>query len=167
MNKLSYRDFGTILERNGWKENEETEDVKNTHYYEMTLLSNNYNTTVRIWISESKETNDINGRYGVWEIEISDYEYPKFPFDESALKDMLYAIELAENNLLTIGIPFSPTYRFHGRNAANKKRRNKTLRKKFNLLQDERESYRRALSKRRDLTPEEIEAAVMAFTDND
>jgi hypothetical protein len=35
-------------------------------------------------------------------------------------------------------MPFSPYYKFHGRNRANKKRRNDALRRKYNL--DELES---------------------------
>ena len=51
---------------------------------------------------------------------------------------MLRAIELAEDNLLAIGMPFTPDYQFHGRNKANKKRRNDKLRRLYNLEEKER-----------------------------
>ena len=159
--KLSYNDIGLILGRNGWIRNAEVEEELDFgyHFYDITLLSRDYYVTVRAWVGEHYEAIDLSGHYGVCTFEIVKYEYDP-PFGETNLTDMLYAMEVAEDNLLFLGIPFCPNYRFHGSNVANKRRRNKALRKKFNLLSDEREAFRRKLAKY-NYSEEELEASVL------
>ena len=55
------------------------------------------------------------------------------------LYDMLAALEMAEDDLLLIGMPFCAKYQFHGKNAANKKRRNDALRRKYRCDEIEKE----------------------------
>ena len=43
------------------------------------------------------------------------------------------ALEMAEENLLLIGVPFTNEYGFHGRKPREKSRRNKTLRRAYAL----------------------------------
>ena len=62
-----------------------------------------------------------------------DYENNHHLVTESDIKDMLYGFELAEDNLLRCGVPFTPDYKFHGRNRANMKRKNDALRRKLRL----------------------------------
>lgn len=136
--EYSYRDIWKILEQNGWKRNHEDEWCE-YHFYELTLLSREHEATVRVWVSEDDDGIEASGYYGIVAFEIADYEYPEFPFDLRLLKDMIYAMELAEDNLSDLGIPFDKDYEFKGKNAAKKKRRNESLRKKFNLDQAEAE----------------------------
>ena len=45
----------------------------------------------------------------------------------------MYALEQAEDNLLTLEIPFDEHYEFHGKNKANKKRRNDAIRRRLDM----------------------------------
>jgi len=51
-------------------------------------------------------------------------------------QEIMYAIDHAESNLLKCGIPFTHDYRFSGRNAANKAKRNEAIRKKLGLAKE-------------------------------
>ena len=117
--EYSYRDIWKILEQNGWKRNHEDEWCE-YHFYELTLLSREHEATVRVWVSEDDDGIEASGYYGIVAFEIADYEYPEFPFDLRLLKDMIYAMELAEDNLSDLGIPFDKDYEFKGKNAAKK-----------------------------------------------
>ena len=55
------------------------------------------------------------------------------------IEDMQEAIIHAEENLLKIGMPFIKDYKFHGKNAANKSRRNEKLRRMYKLTEKEEE----------------------------
>jgi hypothetical protein len=55
---------------------------------------------------------------------------------------MIQAIINAEENLLTIGMPFTKDYQFHGKNVANKIRRNNRLRRMYNLDEKEAEDLK-------------------------
>lgn len=89
-----------------------------------------YTTTISAIVSENSNHLDHHGCYGVMWIE-AEYECDH-PYSSEDLKDMLDAIDLAEKNLLLIGMPFSPDYKFQS-NQANRIRRNKKLRKMYNL----------------------------------
>lgn len=49
------------------------------------------------------------------------------------LDDIRQGIRLAQDNLLTLGIPFCADYKFIDKNAGNKKRRNDKVRKLWNI----------------------------------
>jgi len=133
-----------ILSRNGWKWHTyitdwliKMDDCEDYDQYTLTILGSIYHSTVRAVVASHSKHLNINGHYGVLWLDVAKYETEP-PYSETALKDMITAIEYAEDNLLKIGMPFSPYYEFHGRNKANSKRRNDKLRKLYNL--DELES---------------------------
>lgn len=105
--------------------------------YTLDILGHSYNTTVRAVVASHSKHLVLDGHYGVLWLDAAKYENDP-PYDEHALTDMLRAIELAEDNLLAIGMPFTPDYQFHGRNKANKKRRNDKLRRMYDLDEKER-----------------------------
>lgn len=117
---------------NGWKwyikEGSNKEDLST---YKLDILGE-YTTTVTANICDDEDELCCNGHYGVSWLD-ADYEYSNRNLSYEELEDILYALESAEDNLLSIGIPFSPRYKFHGSNRANKKRRNDSLRRRLNL----------------------------------
>lgn len=127
--------FFNTFTKNGWSLGiGDADDYSNYH---MTIVAD-YNCECYARAATRKSQLSSNGHYGVAWIEVS-YE-SEVPYSEYELKNMLYAIELAENNLLTIGIPFCPDYTFMGRDAANKSRRNRRIRREWEL--DEKEAQR-------------------------
>lgn len=131
-----------ILCHNGWEwhlyiddwliqmdHQEPTED----EYYQYTLvvMGHSYNSTVRAVVAAHSRHLIIDGHYGVLWLDVAKYENDP-PYEMNALTDMIRAIEYAEDNLLNIGMPFTPDYRFH-KNAYNKKLRNDKLRRRYNL----------------------------------
>lgn len=79
----------------------------------------------------------LEGHIGVLWLEV--IGTPDETFDKyngPSYEDMTHmqeCIEYAEANLIRCGIPFSPNYRFHGKNKANLKRRNDAIRRKLKL----------------------------------
>lgn len=133
------RDFSPlhILGSNGWKwRTFSTDEIikmdpsEDYFVYTMEFLGE-YHTVIRAAVSQCEKHLCLDGHYGVLWIDAAQYECDP-PYSERDLKDMIYAIELAEKNLLKIGMPFTPDYRFHG-NKANRKRRNEKLRSLYNL----------------------------------
>lgn len=134
-----------ILGANGWKwhtfQDDEIIKMDNTDdyfVYTMDFLGE-YHTTVRVVVSEFSKHLVVDGHYGVLWIDAAKYECSP-PYSERDLNDMIYAIEMAEENLLKIGMPFTPDYKFHG-NKANRKRRNDKLRKLYNLDELEKKGW--------------------------
>lgn len=126
-----------ILGGNGWKwrhyntdEVIKMDDTEDYFVYTMEFLGE-YHTLVRAVVASHSKHLCVDGHYGVLWLDAVKYECDP-PYSENDLEDMLCALELAEENLLTIGMPFTPDYRFHG-NKANRKRRNDKLRKLYNL----------------------------------
>ena len=133
-----------ILCHNGWEWHHyntdwliQMDDCEDYDQYTLTVLGFMYHSTVRAVVSEHPKHLCIDGYYGILWLDVAKYEN-KPPYTETALKDMITAIEYAEDNLLKIGMPFTPDYKFHGRDKANKKRRNDKLRKLYNLEELER-----------------------------
>lgn len=127
-----------ILCQNGWEWHSyntdwliKMDDCEDYFQYTLDVLGHSYVTTVRAVVAAHTKHLDINGHLGVLWLDAAKYECEP-PYEEHALTDMLTAIEYAENNLLKIGMPFTPDYKFHG-NAANKRRKNEKLRKMYNL----------------------------------
>ena len=130
-----------ILCINGWKWHSYNSDPliqmdDSDDYAQYTLkVLGEYETTVRAVVAQHSKHLCINGHYGVLWLDAVDYECQR-PYSDHALIDMLFALELAEENLLKIGMPFAPDYRFHG-NKANRKRRNEKLRRLYDLERKE------------------------------
>lgn len=116
---------------NGWKW-EHDPDNEEYETYTLTFLSLMYDVTCYAIISEYEQNLQCDGHYGVMWLEF-EKEYRDQHNSENDLKDMLYGFELAEDNLLRCGVPFTPDYKFHGRNRANMKRKNDALRRKLHL----------------------------------
>lgn len=126
-----------ILSRNGWEWLCYEKDMLSTSteytQYKAVFLGNAYSSTVVAIISNIPDHLSLDGHYGVLWLEAI-YENDRegcLSFDD--MKDMQQAIIYAEENLLKIGMPFVPDYEFHGRNAANKKRRNDKLRRIYDM----------------------------------
>lgn len=132
-----------ILCCNGWEWHHyntdwliKMDDSEEYGQYTLKILGHSYDTTVRAVVAEHSKHLVIDGHYGVLWLDAAKYENDP-PYEENALTDMITAIKFAEDNLLTIGMPFTPDYRFHG-NVANKRRRNEKLRRLYNLEELER-----------------------------
>lgn len=133
-----------ILCRNGWEWHHyntdwliKMDDTEDYSQYTLEVLGHSYNSTVRAVVADHSGHLCINGHYGVLWLDVAKYENDP-PYEEKALTDMITAIKFAEDNLLSIGMPFAPDYRFHG-NAANKRRRNDKLRRLYNLEEFEKQ----------------------------
>jgi len=91
---------------------------------------------VKCWarVCDSEKSYEVSGDYGVaWiECDLSKYTTREYYGYSDAL-EIMYAIDHAEANLLKCGIPFVAGYRFHGKTAYNKARRNEAIRKKLGL----------------------------------
>ena len=129
-----------IMCENGWKWNHYNDDKFSSDDYDeyecFTIeILGEYHTIVRACVSEYEKHLCVDGHYGVLWLEAAQYECDP-PYSERDLKDMIYAIEKAEENLLLIGMPFVPDYEFHG-NKANRKRRNDKLRRIYKLEEKE------------------------------
>lgn len=126
-----------ILERNGWKwlsyDDEKLSITTELTQYKADFLGNSYSSTVIAIISDRKKHLQFDGHFGVLWLEAI-YENERndcLSYDDMC--DMQQAIIHAEENLLRIGMPFTPNYHFHGKNIANKKRRNDKLRREYDM----------------------------------
>ena len=125
-----------IMGENGWiwhhyQDDEFSSDVPDDYECFTMEILGEYRTVVRVCVSEYEQHLSVDGHYGVLWLEVAKYENDP-PHSERDLYDMIYAIEKAEENLLRIGMPFVPDYKFHG-NKANRKRRNEKLRRLYHL----------------------------------
>ena len=132
-----------ILSRNGWEwlsyESEYLSTTDTLYQYKAEFLGREYSSTVVALIAAHPDHLNLDGHYGVMWLEAI-YECDRDGcLSYHDMKDMQQAIIYAEDNLLKIGMPFTPDYRFHGKNAANKKRRNDKLRRLYNLAEIEQE----------------------------
>ena len=132
-----------ILSRNGWEwlsyESEYLSTTDTLYQYKAEFLGREYSSTVVALVSAHPDHLELDGHYGVMWLEAI-YECDRDGcLSYHDMKDMQQAIIYAEDNLLKIGMPFTPDYRFHGKNAANKKRRNDKLRRLYNLAEIEQE----------------------------
>ena len=129
-----------IMGQNGWKwrcyQNDEYNSGTDDYECYTMEIHGEYSTLVRACVSEYQRHLAVDGHYGILWLEVADYESDP-PHSERDLYDMIYALELAEENLLTIGMPFVPDYKFHG-NRHNRQLRNDKLRHIYNLDELER-----------------------------
>ena len=132
---------------NGWKWNQydgwHEDDYEK---YKATFLST-YAVEVQAVVSDCYKGMNLDGHLGVLWLEVTDYpdccrdENNGYSFGD--LEDMKYGIISAEENLVKLGVPFTPDYKFHGRNKANLKRRNDATRKKLNMEHWEEEEWKK------------------------
>ena len=120
-----------IMSRNGWVWDAYNEENEERHRYRMNVLGGSNHSTITAVTYEAPSHLSVGGDYGVTWLE-AEYEN-KLPYSWNDLLDIQQAIITAEENLLTIGMPFLRDYKFHGRNIANKKRRNDKLRRMYDI----------------------------------
>lgn len=105
--------------------------------YTMTFLGSMYDVKVQAVVSTCHRGMCVNGHMGVLWLEAVDYpdcirdENNGYSFGD--LEDIISGLIVAEENLVKCGIPFSPDYKFHGKNKANLKKRNDATRRKLNM----------------------------------
>lgn len=133
-----------ILCSNGWKwlcyENDMLSTSTDYTQYSAEFLGRSYSSTVVAIISTNPDHLNLDGHYGVLWLEAI-YENERdgcLSYDD--MEDMQSAISVAEENLLRIGMPFTPDYVFHSRNKANMKRRNDALRRKYKMDELEKQA---------------------------
>ena len=128
---LSRDDLGGILECNGWLWTMDRELSDEFILYQMTFQTY-CRTIVRAYFSKA-EIGDEKGDFGICSLDAQSVEDNGPFFERSVIEGILQACDFAEDNLLTIGIPFCKRYYFHSGNIANKNSRNAALRRKFGL----------------------------------
>lgn len=136
-----------ILCGNGWRWLCYDKDLLSTTteytQYAAEFLGRSYSSTVVAIISTNPDHLNLDGHYGILWLEAI-YENERdgcLSYDD--MEDMQSAICVAEENLLRIGMPFTPDYEFHSRNKANMKRRNDALRRLYNMDKIEERDYER------------------------
>ncbi len=121
---------------NGWKwEKEMSLDQTDYDVFSMTFLVT-YEVKVYACVSRVSGHLDLDGHYGVMWLE-AEYEYDR-PHSKSELDEMVVGMSYAEDNLLLIGVPFVPDYKFIS-NETEKDIINTELRNKLNLEKQEEE----------------------------
>ena len=110
----AHSQFYNKFTRNGWKwlHNDKEHDYDNLCCYSQTILSDNYECTIFAIVSDSISGMDTNGKMGILWLEV-EYEYKDRPYSITDLKDMIAGIKYAEQNLVTLGIPFCDNYKFN------------------------------------------------------
>ncbi len=120
---------------------------KNLRQYAKNIIACEYDTLCIVNVCEDENGMELSGEFGILWIECLYGEVA--PYTYNILKDMFAALVMAEDDLLMIGIPFAAKYEFHGRNAANKKRRNNALRRKYKCEEIEKELDEKRMEKLR------------------
>ena len=150
--KYMHSYFWRVFHSNGWSHQfpkDFEKDKTREDLYVMTLLEE-YECTVTAHVITDAQSLDITGQYGVMWINVN-YEYQDDDGHSwGELSEMQSAIIDAEDNLVKIGIPFVDDYDFHGKNRANKKRKNDALIRKLNLKEKadkDREQYKETMKK--------------------
>lgn len=125
-----------LLGENGWQWDSAKSYIEGDEYSFYEAKIDGFEYTVGCWsrVSDSPKGYDASGDYGVaWiECDLSEYTSREYYGYSDAL-EIMYAIDHAETNLLKCGIPFTDGYRFHGKTAYNKARRNAAIRRKLGL----------------------------------
>lgn len=134
-----------ILGHNGWEwlvyDNDKISVTDDYCQYKAIFLGNLYSSTVVAIVSAHPQDLSLDGHYGVLWLEAKYENDRNGCYSWGDMEDMMSAIENAEENLLMIGMPFTEDYEFHGRNRANKKRRNDKLRRIYALTEKERNDW--------------------------
>lgn len=133
-----------LLGENGWQWDSGKSMIDGDEYgfYGAQINGCSYNVGCWARVSDGPNGYSASGDYGVvWiECDLSTYTIREYFTTYDAL-EIEFAVDHAETNLLKCGIPFTDGYRFHGKNAHNKARRNASLRKKLCLKSKEEERH--------------------------
>ena len=145
--------FWRVFHSNGWSikfnDNFSNQGEVYESLYEITLLEE-YKVTITAHVITDNYQLSINGEYGVMWLNAKHEYNDEDGYSWHELNEMQTAIIDAEDNLLKIGIPFEKNYEFHGKNKANKKRRNDALIRKLNITeknQKDWEKYKESMKK--------------------
>ncbi len=137
MKHLEYN-HEAILKDNGWQEVNSDDPLEYANY-EIKMQD----SLVRAYISMRPEHLSAYGYYGVLWLGVTPDR--KVPFYPSDINDMTYDLDAAEANLLRIGMPFEPEYKFAKWNTKEKaeyrRRRNAFLRKVYDIEKKEEKGY--------------------------
>lgn len=127
-------DWLRLLGENGWRWDSQKSFQEEYSFYEARIFGCQYDVGCWARVSDGPKGFSASGDYGVaWiECDLSEYTSHEYYGHSDAL-EIMYAIDNAEKNLLKCGIPFVAGYRFHGKNASNKERRNSAIRRKMRL----------------------------------
>lgn len=132
-----------ILTSNGWEwlcyEKDMLSTTTEYTQYKAVFLGGAYSSTVVAIISNIPDHLQLDGHYGVLWLEAIYENERNGCLSYEDMEDMQQAIMNAEENLLLIGMPFTPGYHFHGKNVANKTRRNEKLRRLYRMDEIEAE----------------------------
>lgn len=130
-----------LLGENGWQWDSEKsyKDGDEYSFYEARINGFEYDVGCWARVSDGPKGYRASGDYGVaWiECDLSTYTSREY-FTVDDAREIEFAVDHAETNLLKCGIPFTDGYRFHGKNAYNKARRNDAIRRKLGLPARER-----------------------------
>ena len=128
--------FWNTLTSNGW-----IPDISDSGddylTYKMTILCT-YECTIYARVLCYDKHIGLCSSLGVGWLEV-EYENEDQPHSYNDLEDMLEGLNRAERNLLTIGVPFTPDYKFHSNNA-KLTTKNNALRKKLHIEDYERKA---------------------------
>lgn len=105
---ISISEIQDVLLRNAWSPADN--DDPYVTVYEKEISSNMYNSTVQIWSSNPEET----GWFSIGSLTVTYSQEPSYTFEE--LMDMAHAMEVVEEELVKLGVPFVSQYQFHGEN---------------------------------------------------
>lgn len=127
-----------LLGENGWQWDSAKSYQEEYGFYEAQIFGSQYSVCCWARVSDGNEGYRTSGDWGVaWiECDISTYTSREYLTRDDA-REIECAIDHAETNLLTCGIPFTDGYRFSGKNAFNKARRNAAIRRKYGLVSKE------------------------------
>lgn len=142
MNNRNNIDWLRLLGIGGWKCDYAKSIDDEYSFYGSKVFGCQYFVNCWARISDLKKGYEASGDWGVaWiECDVSEYTSREYLGKDDA-KEIMYAIDHAETNLLNNGVPFTKGYRFSGKNAANKARRNASIRRKLGLrtVEDEQD----------------------------
>lgn len=132
--------FFNMFCRNAWKF--VAGDYDKLQIYTATFCIE-YNIKVYAYVAEDSSSIDREGHIGVYflEVKYEDEDVYNDPMGTCELEWLLEAFEVAEENLLNVGIPFVPSYKFRGNNKEEKEIRNNEIRKKLNIEDFEKECW--------------------------
>lgn len=118
-----------------WDQKRSIDDISKLNYFVANILVK-YDVIVTAVVSDNEESMSLDGHLGVIWLE-AEWENNDMSYHD--LECMLKGIELAEDNLIKCGIPFTEDYKFHGKNWYQKQKKNKTIRKALKLEELEKE----------------------------
>ena len=138
---MKYGDFLDMFCKNAWQST--GKELELNVYTATFLIVEDIN--VYAYVSENSNSIYLDENIGVsfLRVKYDDEDVYTDPLGYGDIKWLLEAFDVAEENLLEVGIPFIPSYEFHGKNKKEKEKKNKELRKKLNVEAYEEECWKR------------------------